>query len=437
MNCPLSVIMTVHNGEAHIREAVASVLNQTYEDFEMIVVDNNSTDRSVSVVESFSDRRIKVFPLGRNIDRTPALNLALRQATGRYFAILDADDIAYPARLALQVRYLISNPEVALVAGRVDWFDIYGPISQTERFLPSDVEISWNLIFTDPLAHSSVVMRREVALACGGYDEAFRYAQDYELYCAMMRNGFRLACVREKVGAIRLSPTSFLNTGGDLRRTELAETRLRNLRHFLFDLSVDQLNEIHDVLSGGARKNCERAVEAAINAHVKISSAISLRQPADSAAMDCIQADLARRIAFLGWANRQAMPHAAELADSYIKRLTSGSGRRKVYVGLSEACLSLAVDAGSREDRRQFKTWLRRAISFALCGTAPLVSGHAWLVRLLVENAKTSLQRGWWVSMVVCCTLACTLDPFIVGTRSLSLLLRRTRRIVKTQHSMS
>ncbi|MFM7828690.1 MAG: glycosyltransferase family 2 protein, partial [Actinomycetota bacterium] len=112
----VSVLMTCYNAASTIEESVRSVIAQTFTDWELVLVDNCSTDGSMNIVRSIADPRVKITQLARNHGRTPALNIGLGKARGEYLAILDADDISAPHRFALQVECLQANPRVVAVA---------------------------------------------------------------------------------------------------------------------------------------------------------------------------------------------------------------------------------------------------------------------------------------------------------------------------------
>src|SRR5258705_775698 len=111
----VSVLLPVWNGERHLAAAIESVLGQSFTDFELLIVDDGSTDGSAALIRRYGDERIRLFENEKNLGVTRSLNLGLAQARGRYVARMDADDLSAPERLARQVAFLDSHPEVALV----------------------------------------------------------------------------------------------------------------------------------------------------------------------------------------------------------------------------------------------------------------------------------------------------------------------------------
>ena len=182
MTCPsVSVLMAVFNGIPHVREAVESVLSQSFDDLELIVVDDGSDDGSREYLESVADTRLKVT-LGAHEGLTEALINATTVATGRYVARQDADDLSSPNRFEAQVAYLESHPDSALVGSAYSVIDGVGR-SLFDRAMPSGTGITDALgSGKSPFAHGAVMMRRDVLDEVGGYRSQFHFAQDFDLW---------------------------------------------------------------------------------------------------------------------------------------------------------------------------------------------------------------------------------------------------------------
>src|SRR5690242_13776714 len=130
MNPRVSVLMTIYNPGPFLAPAIESLLAQTFADFELIAIENGSRDGGLEIARHFAagDRRIRLIELPENIGRVPALNRALNEARGEYAAILDADDVAHPERLALEVAALDARPEVVMVASHARYIDGSGTV---------------------------------------------------------------------------------------------------------------------------------------------------------------------------------------------------------------------------------------------------------------------------------------------------------------------
>lgn len=181
----VSVVMAAHNAAEYIGESIDSVLAQTLSDFELVVVDDGSTDDTADVVRAFTDPRVRLISVARNGGAAAARNLGMRSARSDLIAILDADDIAYPERLARQVAYLSDHPECSLLGSTFDRIDAAGAMLGTVHSPCDTALIRYRLLTGNVIAHSSVMLRRDDALAAGGYPEQFRNSQDYALWAAM------------------------------------------------------------------------------------------------------------------------------------------------------------------------------------------------------------------------------------------------------------
>jgi GT2 family glycosyltransferase len=203
----VTVFIPVHNRERYIRVAVNSILAQTFDDFELLVVDDGSTDATMEVLERFSDPRLRVVsnPGNRGIPYTR--NRGLELARGEYIALLDSDDHAYPHRLRRQVTYLDRHPGIAQVGSWCSFMDADGAMLERVRRQPLTPEdVHAHLLFHCPVINRTV-MARTAILRELRYDEAFPRCQDYDMHARLVRAGHRLAnlgeilvCGREHAG---------------------------------------------------------------------------------------------------------------------------------------------------------------------------------------------------------------------------------------------
>jgi glycosyltransferase involved in cell wall biosynthesis len=176
----VSVVMAVYDGREHLGEAIESVLGQTYGSFEFVVIDDGSTDGSREVIEAHRDARLRLLSNPKNLGLAASLNRAIRESRGRLVARMDADDIAFPERLAKQVAHLDAHPDVGVCG---TWIRTFGRRERTWRYPAGADDLRAELLFRCPLAHSSVTMRRSlVSEADLHYDETLSCAQDYDLW---------------------------------------------------------------------------------------------------------------------------------------------------------------------------------------------------------------------------------------------------------------
>lgn len=206
--------MAVYNGEAYLQEALDSILNQTFGNFEFIVVDDGSTDGSGAILAACSDPRLKVIRNDRNTGLSASLNRGLREAAGKYIVRLDADDLAEPERIARQVAWLDAHPDVALVGSWYHEVDEAGSITGVIDLPCEHIEILWALLFYTPFGHSALAFRREKVLSeVGYYDESLSHSMDHDL-CFRIATRLKVANLPETLVRCRQHPQSISVTYG-------------------------------------------------------------------------------------------------------------------------------------------------------------------------------------------------------------------------------
>lgn len=204
---PISVLMSVFNGEAFLAQAIESVLNQTWNQFEFLIIDDGSSDRSAAIISDYAQRDSRIRAVRHdNRGRAESLNIGMHLASGQFIARMDADDIALPRRLELQQDFLMNNPSVGVVGGAYELVDRGEQIIRTMRPPTKDSEIKALMLRSNPMCHPSVVMRKDVALSVGGYRPLFMDADDYDLFLRMGELS-ALANVSEPVLKYRLHPS--------------------------------------------------------------------------------------------------------------------------------------------------------------------------------------------------------------------------------------
>ena len=180
----VSVLMGVHNGGAFLADAIASIVGQTYESWELIVVDDGSTDASLGIAASWSERdgRVRVIEHPGNRGLAVALNSAFAVSRGAVVARMDADDVSLPERLQRQVEFLDAHPAVAVVGTGADFVDAGGNVLGSRHLFEEHADIAANIYRTSPFIHPSVMMRRDFLEALGGYDGRLHRAEDADLW---------------------------------------------------------------------------------------------------------------------------------------------------------------------------------------------------------------------------------------------------------------
>jgi len=207
MSTPLvSVSMVVCSVDRYLAEAIDSILGQTFQDFEFIIVDFGSTDGSKSIISKYAaiDSRIKFYEIP-HCGLAEARNAACSRAQGKYVAIMDADDVCLPERLAWQVDFVERHPEVGAVGGAVEWIDATGRPLATFRHPLTDREIRSGLLTHSVLWQPSVLMLREAFVRVGGYRGPFAPSEDYDLWLRISER-FQLANLERTVLKYRIHP---------------------------------------------------------------------------------------------------------------------------------------------------------------------------------------------------------------------------------------
>ena len=184
----ISIVMSVYNESKYLRESIESILNQTFEDFELIIVNDCSTDNSMEIIKSYNDKRINIINNRKNIGVFNSRNNVLKIARGKYIALLDGDDVACVNRIGMQFDYLENNLHIFLVGSSAIYIDEKGnEIGKFRKY--NDYEmLAWRLPKSCSIVSSSVMFRNEGFFYnsnCGG-------AGDYKLYLQILSQGKHL-----------------------------------------------------------------------------------------------------------------------------------------------------------------------------------------------------------------------------------------------------
>jgi GT2 family glycosyltransferase len=187
-NPKVSVVMPVYNGESYLSEAIESILAQTFENFEFVIVNDGSTDNSEEIIRSFPDERIRLINQS-NRGLVESLNCGLHSSRGTYIARMDADDVCAPSRLEAEIKLFLSCPSLSVVGTSIKRIDPAGRLLKVDYYLANDAEIRQEMLLDNPFAHGSIMMRRDFALQAGGYRSEYWPAEDYDLWRRMASLG--------------------------------------------------------------------------------------------------------------------------------------------------------------------------------------------------------------------------------------------------------
>jgi glycosyltransferase involved in cell wall biosynthesis len=216
----VTVLLPVHNGERFVRRALDSILGQSFQDFEVVVVDDGSTDATASVLHEYADPRMRIVVHDQQCGLTASLNDGLAVARGALIARQDADDWSLPRRLERQVAFLHHLPDVAVVGTQAHVVDGGGRCTgRLERSLEHG-SIVWSQLFDNAFIHTSVMARRDVLESSGGYEAAFALAEDFELWSRIAVER-RVANLPEALVAFRRHADSATGRAGASERAQL------------------------------------------------------------------------------------------------------------------------------------------------------------------------------------------------------------------------
>lgn len=191
MTPTVSVIIPSYNHGRFIRQCIQSVLDQTFQDFEIIITDDGSSDRSVEIIEEFVDPRIKLFKHLVNKGASVAANNCIINSSGKYIAMLSSDDVWYPEKLEVQVKYLEAHPEISIVFGKADWIDVSGNLLMAGFPYKNIFDVKNRTRFEwlrhffkvgNCLCHPCSLIRKEHYLEVGLLDPSFANLPDFDLW---------------------------------------------------------------------------------------------------------------------------------------------------------------------------------------------------------------------------------------------------------------
>jgi glycosyltransferase involved in cell wall biosynthesis len=225
----ITVLMPVYNAGRFLRAAIESILSQTFRDFEFLIIDDGSTDQSVSIIQSYDDDRITFHQNKSNLGISETLNIGIEIASCELIARMDADDISHPQRLEKQYHYMVANPDCALLSTWCNVVDENGKLVRLERYRSNFYY--YNITFECWMYHPTIMFKKTPVQAVGSY--SMRYSEDYDLFWKVSRK-FKIWNLTEALLEYRLSPTS-LNTVAKKTEYDIANEQnvVRNLKYFM------------------------------------------------------------------------------------------------------------------------------------------------------------------------------------------------------------
>ena len=208
----VSVLLPVLNGEKYIQKAAFSILNQSYKELELLIIDDGSTDNSYQMCMKISDhdKRVKVFKNQNNLGLTKSLNLLINESSGKYLARQDADDWSEETRFEKQLKFM-NDENIDVVYARSVRNDTQNIFPRLSYYLP----LNFVLRYKNPLIHGTMLAKKNIIEKVGGYDEKFIYSQDYKLAFDLINLGFKLRIMKNV-----LYKSNFINNISTTKKKE-------------------------------------------------------------------------------------------------------------------------------------------------------------------------------------------------------------------------
>lgn len=234
----VSVLMPAFNAEKYISESIDSILEQSYSNFELIILDDGSTDSTYNIAKKYQRRnaKIRVYRNARNLDIAESRNLLIKKSTADYIAWQDADDISLPRRLELQIKYLLKHPQVGIVGGYIEFFD-ENNIRSIRKYSETDTELRKKIFRYSPVAQPTAMIRREAIKYAGSYGKNLSPAEDIDM---SFRIGTKYKFANIQQVTLRYRNNNHSATYRKLRKIEIVtlKTRLRFMLHSHYKFTI-------------------------------------------------------------------------------------------------------------------------------------------------------------------------------------------------------
>jgi len=190
----ISIIMSTYNSEQYLSKSIESILNQTFKDFEFLILDDGSTDNTPEIVKNYlkKDKRIKFYKNDKNLGLTPSLNALIQSSSGNVIARQDSDDISRENRIQSQIKFLEENNLDACTSLAISQQSLK-KVNNLKSYLPLNFVIKYR----NPFIHGSLILKKNVLNEVGNYDERFKYAQDYKLMTDLIKSNYKVKILKK------------------------------------------------------------------------------------------------------------------------------------------------------------------------------------------------------------------------------------------------
>lgn len=229
----VTVLMALYNGGEYLKQSMKSVLDQTYDNFEFLIINDGSTDDSLKTIKSFRDERIRIHNNAKNLGQTASLNVGLKLAKGNHIARMDGDDVALPRWLETQVNSIKKHPNCSVVSNYAFAIDEHNKIKKLYKPALDQECLILRSLIASPVNHVGSILRKKDIVENGSYDERYIIAADYDLWCKLLRNNFRMTTTPKMLMAIREHAQSLSRSErGKRELEEIKEIAKKNIDKF-------------------------------------------------------------------------------------------------------------------------------------------------------------------------------------------------------------
>lgn len=283
----ITVFMAVYNGEKYLKEAINSILHQTFKNFELLIINDGSTDKSIQIIESYDDPRIRLLHNEKNMGIVKTRNRGIKESREKYIAIMDQDDISLPRRLAKQVEFMENHPEIGVLG---TWTKVLKQKYQfIARYYPNHDEIKASLIFSSTMAHPSIMLRKEALEKHGfKYNNDFK-TEDYELWTRMIDHT-KFANLQKTFLVYRKHEGSICDQGSSTIEANTMVIRLKLLEYLGLSPTKEEIN-LHQTICQFKIKHDISFINQCQNWLIKIKKANNVAKIYQDKALKKILAD--------------------------------------------------------------------------------------------------------------------------------------------------
>lgn len=234
----VSIILSIYNAEKYLNQCIESILKQTYTNFELICIDDGSTDSSYRILKEYKNRDSRILiKRKKNSGLTKSLNLGLKMSKGEYIARIDADDLWLSTKLEEQIKYLKENKNCMLLGCNYENIDILENKigSDKIKIVTSDEDIKKRILYLNPFIHSGVIFHRYIYEKLDGYNEKYYYAQDYEFWARVVSKNYKVGNLNKVLVKRRYSENMISIKKEKKQRFYALLIKLRLLKFFNLD----------------------------------------------------------------------------------------------------------------------------------------------------------------------------------------------------------